>query len=85
MPSAPDFFADFNRATGGSCSSTGAFGSTSFLGAGRERGRAANDVVADSDRVGETFNTACATPLNGRAMNIIAKKTFRDEVKDCSS
>ena len=77
MSSALDFFAACKRVTGGSCSSTGALESgvvPGFLGAGRGRGRAANDVVADSNRVGEAFNTPCATPLNGRVMNIVAKK-----------
>jgi hypothetical protein len=78
MSSALDFFADFNSATGGSCSSTGVLESkltSGFLGAGRGRGRAACDVVADSDRVGESFTTPWVAPLNDRLMNIVAQKT----------
>jgi hypothetical protein len=87
MSSALDFFAACKRATGGSCSSTGVLEScvvAGFLGAGRGRGRAATDVVADSNRIGEVFKTLFANPLNGRAMNIVAKEIFRGEVRGCS-
>jgi hypothetical protein len=84
MSSALDFFAAFKRATGGSCSSTGVLESrliSGFLGAGRRRGRAANDVVADSDRLGRIFKTPCATVLNDHALNIVAKDAFIDEMR----
>lgn len=87
MSNTLDFLADFNRAMGGSCNSIEPFctdvKASGFLGAGRGRGRAANDVVMDRDRLGDTHNTLCASLLDGRVINMVCcyENFSEDEIK----